>query len=162
MLPPIESDERRRTTSISAVKTGPLGRTILLPTDQVAAYEALADSVNRQFQPDTHQEKLLAQSIVDCEWRLRRISNMEDALYLLGRRELAATHSSEPDPEKRAALIDSQVLVLHRKLFKLLAQQGRYLRKQFKADTAELNQLRRGNSRSKRRGLFLVPKRQES
>lgn len=152
------SDEKNIPSPI-AVTTGPLGRTILLPAEQVASYEYLVESIQQEFRPDTYQEKLLAQAIVDHEWRLRRISKMEEALYVLGRRELAATYAAEPDLQKRAALIDAGVLVLHRKLFKVLAQQERFLRKLLKADTAELNQLLRENPRSKRRGLFLVPKR---
>jgi hypothetical protein len=56
-------------------------------------------------------------------------------------------------------LIDAEVRVVHRKVFKTMAQQERFLEKQLKVQAAELNQLVRENPRSKRRGLFLVPKR---
>jgi hypothetical protein len=115
--------------------------------------------VNRQFQPDTYTEQLLAQSIVDCEWRLRRVSKMEEGLLLLGRQELAGKFAAELNQQRREELIDAEVLVVHRRVFKALAQQGRFLAKQQKVQTAELNQLVRENPRSKRRGLFLVPKR---
>lgn len=146
--------------SFVTLKTGPMGISILLPSEEVAGYEALVDSVNEQFRPDSYQEKLLAQAIVDHQWRLRRISSMEEGLYALGRKKLAAAHLGESDPKARAALIDSQILIVYRKQFKQLAQQGRFLRKRLKGDTAELNQLLRENPRSTRRGLFLVPKRQ--
>jgi hypothetical protein len=136
--------------SLSAVKTGPTGRTILLPTEEVAAYEALVKAINQKFWPDTYQEKLLAQAIVDHEWRLRRISRLEESLHALGRKDLSAAHTTESDPQT----------VTYKKLFKQLSQQERFLRRQLKKDTAELNQLLRDNPKS-RRGLFLVPKPQQ-
>jgi len=158
----MDLDDTKAGPAFTAVKTGPIGHSMLLPTEQVGDYEALVDQVNRQFQPDTYTEQLLAQSIVDCEWRLRRVSKMEEGLLLLGRRELAGKFGSELDGQRREELIDSEVRVVHRKVFKTLAQQGRFLAKQLKAQTAELNQLVRENPRSKRRGLFLVPKRPRS
>jgi hypothetical protein len=161
MVPPVEIDTKngQATPAICAVRTGPTGRTILLPTDEVVAYEALVESINQKFEPETFQEKLLAQSIVDCEWRLRRIAGLEEALAALARRELAAKHRSEPDPQRRVALIDTQLPTAHQNHFKNLAQQRRYLRKLLKTDSAELNQLLRDRRRPTRNGLFLVPKR---
>lgn len=155
----MDRNETKAGPPFTAVKTGPIGHTMLLPTEQVGDYEALVDQVNRQFQPDTYTEQLLAQSIVDCEWRLRRISKLEEGLFLLGRRELAGKFASELDLRKREELIDAEVRVVHRKVFKTMAQQERFLAKQLKVQAAELNQLVRRNPRSKRRGLFLVPKR---
>jgi hypothetical protein len=145
MVPPVQIDTKRDKASaaICAVKTGPTGRTMLLPRDEVAAYEAFVESINQKFEPETYQEKLLAQSIVDCEWRLRRIAGLKEALSTLEGRELAA-HGACTD---------------YKKHFKSLAQQERFLRKQLKTDTAELNQLLKERLRPTRHGLFLVPPR---
>jgi len=140
--------------SIEAIKTGPTGRTMLLPAEEVAEYEELVASIQQKFWPDTYLEKMLAQAIIDHEWRLRRSSKLREALYTLGRRELAGTSASEAE-------IDSQVLVRFSKDFKQLAQQERFLQKRLEQDTAELNRLLRDNPKS-RRGLFLVPKPRKS
>jgi hypothetical protein len=155
----VDSDEKKVRPPFTAVKTGPIGQTILVPTDEVADYEALVDAVNRQFRPDTYTEQLVAQSVVDYEWRLRRISKMQEGLYLLGRRELAGRFAAELDVETREAMIEAEVPNFYRKELNNLARQERFLRKQLKLQTAELNQMVRKNPKSKRRGLFLVPKR---
>jgi hypothetical protein len=151
-------DTTKTNPSMSTLKTEPTGRAMVLPTEDVPAYKALIDTVNRQYRPESYLEQLHAQSIVDCEWRLQRVSRLEEALLIVGRKELGAEFASEPDSQKRASLIDGKARVKHQKLFKTLAQQERFLRKQLKQDAAELSRLQRDNPKSKRRGLFLVAK----
>jgi hypothetical protein len=94
-------------SSHNAVKTGLTGRTILLPSDDVAAYEKFTAITYNKFEPATDEEKLLVQSIVDTEWRLLRIPTLESGLYALGRNELAAESpmnripKSAPQPSTR-------------------------------------------------------------
>ena len=91
------SPEGKLKISHNALKTGLTGRTILLPSDDVAAYEKFTAVTYNKWQPATDEEKLLVQSIVDTEWRLLRIPTLESALYGLGRNELAAEVSHEQD-----------------------------------------------------------------
>ncbi len=127
--------------SFCAVRTEPTGQTILVAKNEVAAYESLVATINKQFQPATLPEKLLAQSIVNYEWRLERTVNLEKGLNLLGQAKADANYEKE---------------------FKNLDKQARFFREQIKKCTAELNDLLKGRINEKRRGLFLVPKRQKT
>jgi len=128
-------------SSHNAVKTGLTGRTILLPSDDVAAYENFTAITYNKFQPASDEEKLLVQSIVDTEWRLLRIPTLESGLYALGRNELAAECAHEQDPQNRAAALDALIFRTYRKDFSNLALQENRLNRQLAKHTAQLAQL---------------------
>ena len=135
------SPEGKLKVSHNALKTGLTGRTILLPSDDVAAYENFTAITYNKFQPATDEEKLLVQSIVDTEWRLLRIPTLESGLYALGRNELAAEVSYEQDPQNRATALDALVYRTNRKDLSNLALQENRLNRQLAKHTAELVQL---------------------
>jgi hypothetical protein len=85
-----KSENGELVSSHNALKTGLTGRTIVLPTDDVATYEYLVAVINRKFAPADDYEKHLVQTIADTEWRLLRIPTLEAGLYALGRTELPA------------------------------------------------------------------------
>jgi hypothetical protein len=138
------SPEGKLKSSHNALKTGLTGRTILLPSDDVAAYEKFTAVTYNKWQPATDEERLLVQSILDTEWRLLRIPTLESALYGLGRNELAAEVSHEPNDQSRAAALDALVYRAYRKDFSNLALQENRLNRQLAKHTAELLQLQAG------------------
>ena len=82
-----KTDVGKTKVSLNAVKSALTGQTILLPTDDVAAYEQLSQSMIEFHRPATYMEEILVQSLIDTEWRLRRIPTLESAIYSLGYRE---------------------------------------------------------------------------
>jgi hypothetical protein len=128
------SPEGKLKVSHNALKTGLTGRTILLPSDDVAAYQSLVALINQKFNPGNDLEKHLPQSIADTEWRLLRIPTLEAGLYALGRNELAADC---PDP----SVLEALIFRTYQKDLRNLALQERRLRNQLKEDTAELCRL---------------------
>jgi len=136
----METTKNSNRSSFCAVRTEPTGQTILLPKDEVAAYQSLVEATNRRFQPSTFSEKMLVQSLVNYEWRLQRIINIEKGLKVLGNGEIEAKYEKE---------------------MKNLSKQARFFRLQIKKSTAELNGLMEKRMSDKRRGLFLVPKREK-
>jgi hypothetical protein len=135
------SPEGKLKSSHNAVKTGLTGRTILLPSDDVAAYENFVEILNRKYQPKDDYEKHLTQSIADTEWRLLRIPTLETGYYALGRHELAAECAHESNPQVRAAMLDALIDRTFKKDLRNLALQERRLRSQLAKFVAELSQL---------------------
>jgi hypothetical protein len=128
-------------SSHNALKTGLTGRTVLLPTDDVEAYTHHVERFLLDYQPATDAEKTLVQSVADTEWRLLRIPSLESGIYAVGRRQLAAEFSDEPDPAVRAVMIEAQVFLTFRKDLRNLALQETRLRRQRETDAAELKAL---------------------
>ena len=131
----------KETSSHNAVKTGLTGRTILLPTDDVAAYQSIVAMVNAKFTPANDIEKHLTQTIADTEWRLLRIPVLESGFYALGRHQLASECAHERDPQTRAVMLEALIFQTYQKDLRNLALQERRLRSQLKADTAEVRRL---------------------
>jgi hypothetical protein len=135
------SPEGKLKSSHNAVKTGLTGRTILLPTDDAAAYENFVEILKRKYQPYDAYEKHLAQSIADTEWRLLRIPTLESGYYALGRHELAGECAHEPNEQVRAVMLEALIDRTYKKDLRNLALQERRLRAQLAKFVAELTQL---------------------
>ena len=54
--------EGKNRSSHNAVKTGLTGQTVLLPTDNVAAYESHIERIHKQFEPANAEERTLGPS----------------------------------------------------------------------------------------------------
>jgi len=133
----------RANSSHNALKTGLTGRTVLLPTDDIAAYNQHGERFFRDHKPATDAEKGLVQAIADTEWRLLRVPALESGIYAVGRRQLAQEFSDEADPAVRAAMIEAQIFMTFRKDLSNIALQEARLRRQRNADLAELKSLQK-------------------
>ena len=72
--------EGKTVSSRNAVTTALTGRTILLPSDDLLAYETHLAAYAKRYQPTTHDQTVLVQSIADTDWRLARIPHLLLAL----------------------------------------------------------------------------------
>jgi hypothetical protein len=135
------SSEGKAKVSHNALKTGLTGRTVLLPSDDVAAYQAQVARILQQFAPASDEEKRLTQSLADTLWRLERIPSLEAGIYAIGRRELAAQFSDEEDEAVRKAMIEAQIFLSYRRDLNNLSVQEARLRRQYEKDEAELQRL---------------------
>jgi hypothetical protein len=134
------SDEGKATSSLNALRTGLTGRTVLLPSEDAALYEAHLTRFRQQYQPVGDQELALVQSLADTDWRLARIPSLEMGVYALGRMEFADLFP-EYDEASRKILIEAKTfLAYQRQLVNLGIQEGR-LRRQAEKDLAALQAL---------------------
>jgi hypothetical protein len=129
------TDAGKAKSSHNAVKSALTGQTILLPTDDVPAYEKLAQALIALHRPAAYQEEILVQSLIDTEWRLRRIPALESAVYAIGRREIAPLLISDRDT------IDAQVFFKYERQLKNLSVQEARLRRMYEKDLARLRGL---------------------
>ena len=68
-----KSEGGKAKSSLNAVKTGLTGRTVLLPTDDAAAYQQHVDDFLKELQPMGARECALVQLLADNSWRLDRV-----------------------------------------------------------------------------------------
>jgi hypothetical protein len=135
------SDAGKAKVAHNAVKTGLTGRTVLLPADDLAAYQAHTERVFKLWVPESDEEKRLAQSLADTLWRLERIPGLETGIYAVGRRELAAQFADEEDETVRKAIIEAQIFLAYRRDLNNLSIQESRLRRLYEKDEAELKRL---------------------
>ncbi len=103
------SDEGKAKVRLNALKTGLTGQTVLLPSDDTAAYEQHIASFFTRHSPLGDEEHTLVQAIADTEWRLLRIAPLESGIYAIGRLKLADLHPEQTDPVVREGLIRTEI-----------------------------------------------------
>ncbi|MFN7924230.1 MAG: hypothetical protein U0Q16_29280 [Bryobacteraceae bacterium] len=63
--------------ALNAVKHGLTATTVLLPSENPAAWQALLESLVDSFQPANHNEALLVEQMAAAQWRIRRAWSIE-------------------------------------------------------------------------------------
>jgi hypothetical protein len=119
--------------SHNAVKTALTGQTILLPTDDVAAYEKIGQIFIDRYKPASDEEERLVQSLIDARWRLMRIPVLEAGIYAIGREQLAG---SVP-----AHLLEAHVYLKFERNFKNLHLQENRIRRNQEKDFKALKEI---------------------
>jgi hypothetical protein len=134
------SEEGKATSSRNALKTGLTGRTVLLPSEDAALYEAHLAQFRERYQPVGDQELALVQSLADTEWRLARIPSLEMSIFALGRLEFDDLFRGEEEDVRKRLIEAKTFLAYQRQLVNLGVQEGR-LRRQAEKDRAALEAL---------------------
>src|SRR5947209_4048919 len=132
-----KSEGGKAKSSLNAVKTGLTGRTVLLPTEDAAAYEAHLARFFTEYAPASEKERALA----DTDWRLLRIPALEMGIYAVGRLELASNFQEVEDQQTRAALLEAKVLLTYQRQLNNLSIQEARLRRQREKDLAALQEM---------------------
>ena len=136
------TEEGKARVSLNAVKTGLTGRTVLLPSEEAAPYQALMAEYEKSLQPVGVEERALVQSLVDCRWRLDRIPGLEMALLTLIRNEWIARDPKYNNPVT-AILTEMEIRRKHEKEFRNLQLQENRLARRREKETAELLRLQK-------------------
>ncbi len=128
-----KSEEAKRVTSLNALKTALTGQTVLLPLDDTALYKKIGATFIATHQPATFEEELIVQTIIDAEWRLQRIPNLEKCIYARGVIEFSSEF-----PEH---LVEVETYLKYQKELKNLNLQESRLRRTKEKAKAELTVL---------------------
>lgn len=127
-------------SSVNAVRSALTGRTVLLPSDDVVAYEHLILRFLKEYSPEGAREGELVQRLADTDWRLNRIPALEMGIFASGRIQFAHLFADQ-DPAVRTHLIDNHTLRAQSRQLNNLSIQETRLRRHWKADLTELKQL---------------------
>ena len=79
--PKTEAGKRR--SSLNAVRHGLTGQIVVMPAEDLAAYQRHVKSLTDQYHPADATEAQLVQSAADASWRLNRIAALESNILSL-------------------------------------------------------------------------------
>ena len=105
--PKTEAGKKR--SSLNAYRHGLTGQTIILPAEDLVAYQAFTRTFFDDYKPVGTLEKQLVQSLADTSWRLNRVAALEHNLIALGFDEHQNSISTE-HPEAHAAFVIIEAL----------------------------------------------------
>ena len=91
--PRTEAGKQR--SCLNALRHGLTGQTVVLPSDDLVAYQRHCQELHDQYHPKNPMEIQLTQTLADLSWRLNRIAAIETNMLALG----AWEHSLSVDAE---------------------------------------------------------------
>ena len=79
----------RARSSMNALRHGLTARVVVLPSEDMDAYQAFSKEIVDSLDPQTPVERQFAQTIADNQWRINRIRSIEDGMLGMGHFEHA-------------------------------------------------------------------------
>src|SRR6195256_1149035 len=134
--PKTEAGKKR--SSLNAYRHGLTGQTIILPAEDLVAYQDFTRSFFNDYKPVGPLEKQLVQSLADTSWRLNRVAALEHNLIGLGFDEHQNSISTE-HPEAHAALVIIEALRDETPALAVLALHPARLSRHFEKTLKQLN-----------------------
>jgi hypothetical protein len=110
------SEIGKKTSSLNALRHGLTSRIVVLPTEDLAAWQKFSEEFLVDLAPETFPERQCAQTIIDTQWRLNRVRALEDGMLALG--HYGPEGEIDPGhPEIHAALTAAAVFREHSHAF---------------------------------------------
>ena len=146
------TDAGKQRSSLNALRHGLTGHTIVLPTEDQAAYQRHSQAFLDEYRPQGATETQLVQSITDIAWQLNRAAAVETNLFSLGITESEERiRASHPDAE--AALAMALAYREHNRAFANIGIYRQRLAREFERTLILLRQIQTERRASEERQL---------
>ncbi len=149
------TSEGKVISSRNAVTTALTGRTVLLPSDDLADYETHLAAYAKRYRPTTYDQTVLVQSIADTDWRLARIPHLLLALQAKASDDFANSFTDLSHAERRA-LIELEIQFKYEKQIRNLQLQEARLHRRREKDIIELQTVQKQATYKQRKNLALA------
>jgi hypothetical protein len=93
----------RARSKMNALRHGLTARVVVLPSEDMDAYNAFSKEIVDSLDPQTPVERQFAQTVADNQWRINRIRSIEDGMLGMGHFEPAGDFDC-PTPEIHSAM----------------------------------------------------------
>src|ERR1700687_5586357 len=94
-------------SSLNALRHGLTARVVVLPSEDMAAYQAFSKEIVDSLDAQTPVERQFAQTVADNQWRINRIRSIEDGMLAEAHSE-AAGDFDEDHPEVYSAMTSAR------------------------------------------------------
>jgi hypothetical protein len=149
--------EGKRRSSLNALRHGLTSQTVVLPEDDLAAYQEHCAQFHAELKPQGLLETKAVQTIADTYWRLDRIRAMENNLFSLGFHELSGELSTD-DPAIHCALVQAKSLDSRGDLLARLSLYEQRLNRTLTLAKAELKQLQQERAEAQKDAFLAAAK----
>ncbi len=134
------SESGKKRVSLNALRHGLTAQTIVMPGEDLAAYQRHAAQFFDQYQPKTPIETQLVQTIVESSWRLNRIAALETNILALGLTQQDESIRTE-HPEAHAALAVAAAFCEHSRALANLSIQEHRISRRFDKALQQLHEI---------------------
>jgi hypothetical protein len=150
------SEAGKSVSSQNSLKHGLTSSRVVLPHESLEEFENLKADIAKHFRPVGDLEAELVHEMAASRWRLRRIEEMEAALFQKFMRQQAEALGAEADPiaVRQAAYVD----VAESKSYRMLSRHQSQLRRAYEKAWQELKNIRQQRSEEQEGNLQNEPK----
>jgi len=138
--PKTEAGKQR--SSLNALRHGLTGQIVVMPTEDLQAYQSHLKSFTDEYHPQGATESNLVQALADTSWRLNRVAALEANLLTL-----AAAREPNPLDEAPDQIQDAMAIVAalesQSKALSNLSMHSQRLSRQFERTVAQLRDLQK-------------------
>jgi hypothetical protein len=135
-----KSPEGKKHSSLNALRHGLTGQIVVMPTEDLAAYQQHLKSFTEELNPKGVIEANLVQALADTSWRLNRVAALETNLLTLGIANATSPITDAPSQVQDAFAIVS-ALESQSKALSNLSLHSQRLSRQFERTAAQLRDL---------------------
>jgi hypothetical protein len=125
-------------SSLNALRHGLTGQIVVMPTEDLDAYQSHLKSFADEYHPVGATENNLVQALADASWRLNRVSTLETNLLMLG---LAGASPISGPQQIQDALSIASSLESQSKALANLSMHSQRLSRQFERTVNQLRAL---------------------
>jgi hypothetical protein len=132
--------EGKARSSMNALRHGLTARVVVLPSEDMDAYQAFSKEIIDSLDAQTPVERQFAQTVADNQWRINRIRSIEDGMLGMGHFE-AAGNIDVGHPEIHAAFTAARAFRDDSKSFVNLSIYEQRLHRSMKESLRQLKEL---------------------
>jgi hypothetical protein len=130
----------RKISSLNALRHGLTSRVVVLPSEDLEAYQKFSDQYSASLAPETFPETQCAQTIIDTQWRLNRVRSLEEGMLALGH-QTPAGDLDWGHPQIHAAMTSAAVFLENSQAFVNLSMHEQRLYRILTAATKSLEEM---------------------
>ncbi len=137
--PKTEAGKQR--SSLNALRHGLTGQIVVMPTEDLEAYQSHLNSFTDEYHPKGATEAHLVQALADTSWRLNRVAALETNLLTLG---MASGNPFSDSPQQiQDAMSIVAALESQSKALANLSMHSQRLSRQFERTVVQLRELQK-------------------
>jgi hypothetical protein len=143
-----KTEEGKKIVSLNALRHGLTGQVVVMPDEDLEAYQRHVKSFADEYNPQGATEAQLAQALADASWRLNRAASLETNLLTLNGSTASGSFSAAVTA---VAHLDSRV-----KTFNALSMHTQRLSRQFERTLDKLRELQQARRAQEQQDLEKV------
>ncbi len=143
--------EGKQRSSLNALRHGLTGQIVVMPTEDLAAYQLHLASFTDEYDPSGATEENLVQALADTSWRLNRVAALETNLLTLGMTHASPITGAEQQIQDAMSIVAA--LESQSKALSNLSLHSQRLSRQFERTVAQLRDLQKTRIEKENRDL---------
>jgi hypothetical protein len=135
-----KTEEGKQKSSLNALRHGLTGQIVVMPGEDLAAYQQHLNSFKDEYQPNGTTEATLVQFLAETAWRLHRVAALETNFLTLGITHSTSYIANAPE-QIQDALAIAATLEKHSRALSNLSLHSQRLSRQFERTLVQLRDL---------------------